>query len=433
MPAFIVLAALLSVVAAALVVWPLISPRENTRPSHRRVNLEILRDERAAIEADVAAGVLTEAQRDEALADLATRAKEELAQPDTGVNTAVPRMNRAAVATAIMLPLAAGLAYWQFGTPQALGYKPDQTPVAHVASPEEKLGDKQIVAMVESLKTKMQTNPDDPQGWQLLARSMAALGRYDESADAFSRLVKLQTPDAQVLADYADVLAMTQGRNLAGKPLELVQQALKLDPANRKALALAGTATMNSGQFQAAFDYWQRLRNTLPPGDEDAKAVDQVLSEIRDRAKAAGVALTAAATSTPPAAASTLAKTPAPPNAAAGGLSGVVTIAADLKAKLAPTDVLFILARSADGPDAPRMPLAVARLPVSAIGQPFKLDDSMSMSPQATLSSAKLVKVEARVSKAGTAQRQPGDLIGESAPLAPSSTGVTITIDRVVP
>jgi cytochrome c-type biogenesis protein CcmH len=56
------------------------------------------------------------------------------------------------------------------------------------------------------------------QGWSLLARSMAALGRYDESAQAYEHLAKIAPRDPQVLADYADSLGMAQGRGFRASP-----------------------------------------------------------------------------------------------------------------------------------------------------------------------------------------------------------------------
>ena len=64
----------------------------------------------------------------------------------------------------------------------------------------------------------------------------------------------------------------------------------------------------------------------------------------------------------------------------------------------------------------------VADLPLA-----FMLDDSMAMAAM-KLSDAKQVIVGARVSKSGNALPQPGDLSGESAPVAPGASGLSITI-----
>ena len=70
--------------------------------------------------------------------------------------------------------------------------------------------------------------------------------------------------DADLLADYADALAMSQGQSFAGKPMELVQLALKIDPTQWKALAMAGSEAFERKDYKAAADFWQRLQDTAP-------------------------------------------------------------------------------------------------------------------------------------------------------------------------
>ena len=101
-----------------------------------------------------------------------------------------------------------------------------------------------------------------------------------------------------------------------------------------------------------------------------------------------------------------------------------------LAARAQPTDTLFIFARAVDGP---RMPLAVQRATVRDLPRAFVLDDSMAMAPGFTISSAKSVVVEARVSKSGNAAPAAGDLVGKSPPLAPGSANIHVVIDTVNP
>jgi cytochrome c-type biogenesis protein CcmH len=133
-----------------------------------------------------------------------------------------------------------------------------------------------------------------------------------------------------------------------------------------------------------------------------------------------------------------MAKAPVPAAAAPAGksspsgksVSGTVKLAEALAGKTAATDTLFIYARAETGS---RIPLAILRGGAGELPKSFELDDSMSMSPSATLSAATSVVIEARVSKAGGAAAQSGDLIGTSKPVAPGAKGVAIVIDKVVP
>ena len=170
---------------------------------------------------------------------------------------------------------------------------------------------------------------------------------------------------------------------------------------------------------------WRKIADALPPDGEFHRQVVANIDEARRRGN-----LPAASTAT-----SSIARPPdgVPSTASdASGheaLTGVVTIAPAVAARAAPTDTVFVLARAEGG----RMPLAVFRATVRDLPLRFRLDDSMAMTPTAKISDMKQVVVVARVSKSGAAISQPGDLSGESEPVAPGTGNLEISIRTVVP
>jgi cytochrome c-type biogenesis protein CcmH len=411
MAVFWFLATLMTAVALAFVLVPLLRPRALRGPSEAESNLAVLRGQRREIEADVANGILPAAARDEALADLVERAQADLAAPDDLPKT-FAREPWLATAIAVALPAFAFGTYLWLGMPAAA----DSRLLARGA---DRIDDAKIVAMVESLAKKVRDRPDDATGWALLARSMAALGRFPEASDAYAHLVKIAPGDPQILADYADALGMAQGGTLAGRPAELAKQALAIDPKHRKALALAGTAAMDAGDYASALQHWQALGAELTLGSEDELQVRAILDEVRLKATAAGKPL------------------PAPPKgsapsvpAATASISGSVSIAPQVASRLDGSETLFVFAREEGGP---RMPLAVIRGSARQLPMVFALDDSMAMAPTARISQAKSVRVEARVSRSGSATPQPGDLAGMSAIVKPGARDVRVVVDKVLP
>jgi cytochrome c-type biogenesis protein CcmH len=238
--------------------------------------------------------------------------------------------------------------------------------------------------------------------------------RYADAVGAYERLVKLVPADPGLLTDYADALAMREGRRIAGRPLELVQQALKLDPNNLKALAMAGTEAFDRKDYKGAVEYWERLRAAAPPDSEIGRNVTGSINEARALGGLGEAPPVAAATAAAPAA----------------RVQGTVRLDPALAARTAPNDTVFVFARAAAGP---RVPLAVLTLRAADLPAQFALDDSMAMSPQFKLSGQKSVLVSARVSKSGRADSAPGDLEAEGVPVPVGASGVVVTIDRVVP
>ena len=389
---FWVLSAVLAAAALVLLVRPLLSRREGQGISRSAANLSIYRDQLRELEADLAAGTLARGDYDRARRELETRLLEDVDQPAAAVKAVGGR--RMALVLGIAIPALAVALYFAIGNPGALD--PRRAADGEVTA-------QQIEAMVERLAARLRENPDDTDGWKLLGRSHAALGRFADAVNAYAKAASQAPRDPQLLADFADALAMTRGESLQGEPEKLVLRALEIDPGNLKALALAGTAAFERKDYKAATGHWQRMLPLVPPDSKDARAIQSSIDEAR------ALAGTGAAKPT--------------------GLRGIVRIAPELKGKVAPDDSLFIFARAADGPP---MPLAVMRVRARDLPVSFALDDSMAMAPSMRLSGFQRVVVGARVSKSAGAAPQPGDLQGSSAPVASDAAGVTVVIDTVV-
>ena len=414
-PLFWLVALLLAAGSVTALVWPLLRGRPSTTANDESGATDIYRDQKRQLDEELASGAITRAERDAQLDELAARLSGELASPLAPASAGSPRASYvSALVLVAAIPATALVLYLTYGSPAALQQTTQAN--AHGMSPEE------VVAMVDKLAARMKEHPEDPTGWKLLGRADAALGRFPEAVAAFKEAAARGPVDAALLADWADVLAM-QNRTLEGEPSELIARALALDPAYPKALSLAATAALERKDYDAAIDDWRKLKAQLPPASDDAKEIDTMIAEA-DAARR-GVPMPA------PSAAAAASGTEAPgaPPAAQGAISGRITIDPKLEGRVAATDTLFIFARAVDGP---RIPLAVERTTAGTFPHDFRLDDSMSMAPGATLSKAGDVVVEARISKSGNATPGPGDLEGKSGVLKPGARDVSIAIDSVV-
>jgi len=314
------------------------------------------------------------------------------------------------------------------GTPA----KPFASRAAEASAPQAGSGDagqeisrEQVLAMTERLAARLTQSPEDAEGWRMLGRAQMALEQPELAVQAYERVAKLRPQDAGALADYADALAVRNGRDLKGEPTRLIEQALKLDPAHMKSLILAGTAAFNRNDFVKAAMYFDRAGKIGPPDDPMAQQARAAAAEAREVGKLPPAP--APAPGLAGAAPATVAQAGAQNSAAQ--VSGTVSLAPELRARVAPDDTVFIFARPADGS---RMPLAIVRKQVRDLPFAFTLDDSQAMSPATRLSTTPSVIVAARISKSGQATAQPGDLEGTTGTLAVGSSGVLVQISREV-
>ncbi len=399
MTVFWLVGAALAAAVLFLIVRPFLKASAAQPVSSRDANLSIRRDQLRELESDLRAGVLAPADYERARRELEARALEEAGA--AAPQSPVPARGRGvAWALGAGIPVLAVLVYLLVGSPGAL--MPQSDPHAITVQ--------QLEVMVERLAVRLRDSPDDAEGWKLLGRSYAALGRFPESAEAYAKAAARDPRDAQLLADFADVLAMARGSggagNLLGEPERLIARALELDPQNLKALALAGTAAYARKDYAAAAAHWEKMLPLVDPDSEDARAIRANVQEAR-----------------------ALAGTKEQRQEARRVVKGTVSIHSKVKANASPDDTVFIFARAVEGPP---MPLAVKRVKVRELPVAFALDDSMAMAPGMNLSAHARVVVVARVSRSGGPAAQPGDLQGASGPVANDASGVAVVIDSVV-
>lgn len=441
MTGFLIVVGVLVALALAFVLPALMRQHsEDGRATRAQANVLIYRDQLQELDADLKQGSISPEQHASGRRELEKRALEDTLAAFGETAPAQPGPGRwVPIALAVVIPVAAVGLYLKTGTPQAVSSHAVMAPQAdsassdmatvaatggNVGSPHSTSFDS-IRAMAEQLAARLKDSPDDGPGWAMLARSYNVLGRFAEAADAYARAGKLLPADAQLLADHADALAMSRGQKLEGEPLALLQRALKLDPANLKALALMGTEAFDRKDYKGAITYWEKVVRVAPGDSEFAQSLQASLDEAR--ALAAGKTPPAALPAIMPAASEAAA-----PAAAGSGqqISGQVRLAPALAGKVAPGDTLFIFARAEKGP---RMPLAILSLKAGELPARFSLDDSSAMAPGMNLSAFPAVMVMARISKSGNASAQRGDLEGGVGPVKPGAKDVQITIDRVIP
>ena len=274
---FFISALALSALAAAFIVVPLWrKPRDSAVEIDRKAaNLGIFRDQLAELEREKAEGSLAEADFEQARSELQRRLLEEVEPGDseTAAASATPA-RKLAIILAILLPLLGLLGYGVLGNPRALDAE------QRVARPQ--MTQEQIEGMVAKLAQRMEANPDDPKGWIMLGRSYKSMGRYEDAVKAYARAEKEIEKDPDLLASYAEAIAMANGKGLTGKPAQLVEKALKLDPQHGHSLFLAGAAAMERGDRKAGIAYWEAL---LPQVEPDSD-IDRMLRSGIEKMKA---------------------------------------------------------------------------------------------------------------------------------------------------
>jgi len=286
--AFLAVAFILTVLACLWLFLPLFRSRsaKDGTPERDQTNLQVLRHQWEELENDHRAGVIGDAELAEAKAELERRTLEEMAFQKNATAEAAPRQKPAiiwGVVGSMVLLIVAGVLYGVVGTPTAFDPKVAVSEEAAENSAHD-VSPAQMDEMINAFAAKMENDPNNVEGWMMLARSYVQTGKYQQAAATYEKIIGRTPDEANVLADYADLMASMQGGRLDGRPMELVERALKADPTHWKALALAGTHAFDKQDYAKAEAYWTKMKATVPPDSDLAKTIDGSIAEARSRA-----------------------------------------------------------------------------------------------------------------------------------------------------
>jgi cytochrome c-type biogenesis protein CcmH len=261
-------------------------PLKDPAPAESQdARVAVYRAQLADLEADREAGVISQEQFNTAQLDLQRNLLETSESGGGGPSTGRRSWRwPTGIASLVAVPVLAVLIYQHYGAgaaaldPQARA--PQQQPGMMTAEG--------IQAAVMALNERLEANPEDPDGWALLGRSLMFLNEPLASAAAYAQAIRYGgDEDPDILLSYADILGSLDGGDLNARAWPFIERALSLEPNHVNGLWLAGLAAYRGSDYTAAQDYWQKLEAGLEPGSEEALLIRRNLDEIESRLNAA--------------------------------------------------------------------------------------------------------------------------------------------------
>jgi len=411
---------------------------QQTQNDPVQTNAAVYRSQMAELDEERSLGLISQDEWRQSRDELAARLLQDAgpgseglsAATDVSAQTVVKRTGSAALAKPwvllfsfiVLIPTSSMVLYSILGQPAAL----DPLAISQgIDSPQDVTPEK-LTTMATAITRRLQDEPNNMEGWVMLARVQRAREHFDESAIALRKALSLSRDD-NLSIELAEVLAQQNKGVFAGEPWSIIQKVLAADPHHLNALLLAGSASFSELNFQSALRFWERAREVVAVDSPDAPELDRAIAQARDKlglppipARAVNNDKTSAAASPATAKASR-----APESATRTSISGRVSLAPEMAAKVAPTDTVFIYATPVAGS---RMPVAIVKISANQLPYDFVLDDSTAMNPAVKLSGMEEVTVRARISKSGNAMAQPNDLGVSVTPVKPGSTGLNLMV-----
>lgn len=375
---FWVIVAGLILAALAILLPALLKKQAPVDDDHQQRNINIARQRLAELKQQLQEGVLTQTQFDEQYTELQLILNDDIEAAKV-VQPSNQQGRWIIPILAAVIPCLSLLVYLLLGDSNAVNK-------AELQANQSKAVEN-IAQMIGKLEQRLQQQPDDIEGWKMLGRSYTYLQQYQQAADVYAKLYRLQPDDSEVQLQYANNLAMARGGRMAGEPAQLIKQVLDKQPDNGTALWLGGMAKAEEGDLKTAQQYWQKLATLLPANSEPLQQVQQMLDAVEAELAKSTHAI------------------------ASADIQVSVDIDPALKSKLAANTTVFVYAQAVTGP---KIPLAIVKKQLAELPITLVLNDSMAMQPSTHLGEFQQLRIVARVSQSGQAMSRPGDLIGST-------------------
>ena len=409
---------LLTLLALAFIFGPFIQARKlkiesNTALDRKSKNIEIFKERLAELNIEKEAGNLQVSEYDELKLELERNLLDDASVE--AEHAKLPTLGTKHIVTvaliALMIPALAFGLYFKYGSANELQAALEQPAAMKAFADGKQPTVEEAIAM---LVAELEKNPENPEGWYILATTYMNIGEFEKGRDSFVKVLEILPQDAPqyvgVMGQYAQSLYFAKGGKMDDEVRQQVQRTLDREPLEVTSLGLLGIDAFEQSKYEEAIAYWrQALANAEPAAADSLKAgVRRAMDELVALGK----------------------PVPDVPELQSVAIQVRVDIDPKLRAQLNPDQTVFVFAKPVGG----RMPLAAVKLTVGELPKQITLDDSLAMTAQAKLSMHPEITVGARISMSGQPQASQGDLQSSELQVIVKDTKepLTLMIDQIV-
>jgi cytochrome c-type biogenesis protein CcmH len=270
--------ALMTAVAIFAVLWPL--SRDQLTAAADGQDVEVYRDQLEEIERDRKSGLIGDSDAEAARVEISRRllaAADSSGKPgSTSSPSPVWRRRAAALIALLVLPAMSAAFYITQGSPQLPG-----APLAgRLNAPLE---NRSIESMVAQVEAHLEKNPNDGQGWQVVAPVYMRMGRFSDAVRARAQTIRLLGSSADREADLGEAQVAAANGVVTADAKATFERALKADAGNLKAQYFTGLAAEQDGRPEDAALIWRAMLERAPPNAPFRTLIQQSLARVEPK------------------------------------------------------------------------------------------------------------------------------------------------------
>lgn len=279
-----VAAVLMSAAVALAVMLPLMRRPGGPQPGRGEYDLTVYKDQLREIDNDRDRGLLDEEQAEAARIEIQRRmlAVSDAEKKPAG-GTSLPRGRTAAAVLGAAIPAAAFGIYFVLGSPEMPGQPYAARNIAsEITAREGKLDQGEVMQLAARLLKRLETDPNNVDGWVLLGRTYLTINDFEAALAAYRKAMQASNRDPEIVTDYAEALVLSEKGQVGPEAQGLFEDIVEADPYNPRARYYLGLGLAQRGNHKAALQAWVDLRAVSPLGSSWLEMVDQQIARAAE-------------------------------------------------------------------------------------------------------------------------------------------------------
>ena len=238
---WLIFAGMTAAVVAALLVPFLRKSIGEFKTPMRNFDRAIYRDQLQELERDQTRGLIGAAEAEAARNEISRRLLQVAKPKSSAVGSKYSLM------AVLIVPLIALPIYAKYGSPRSPDVPLQERLKGAIANQD-------FEALVATVEAHLAQNPNDIEGWKVLAPAYKREQRWNDAADAYANVLRLAPPTSETIADYGEMLVFANEGMVTNEAERAFAEALKLDAKNPRAKFYYDMALKQEGKTPALSD-----------------------------------------------------------------------------------------------------------------------------------------------------------------------------------
>lgn len=147
----------------------------------------------------------------------------------------------------------------------------------------EPLNEEDMTRLALGLRTRLQADPGNVEGWIMLGRIGMVLGNASTATEAYANAYRLDPKNSDAALGYVEALTRSSDPNDNRRGGELLSQLVRGDHANVRVLSMYAFNAFEQQRFGEAVAAWEMMLKLLPANDTRRAVIERSIKQAMEQ------------------------------------------------------------------------------------------------------------------------------------------------------